>query len=227
MVCSDWAKENDLTISIERLDKPLRRPRRTAEDLEQRLRSVPGAAAALALPFVDDVSRLRSEGYINKFKVTDASTVSEYGGIVGQIYYMTAYEIDDDEALIIETKVPAKCQYRSIMLANEIDETLDASHNQISLNDSQAEPDDDGVLRVVVSAKDPGVANWLDTTGHGKGLIEQRWTNCSERPTTSIRRVNFADVRKSLPEGSKRITTEQRDHEIRERHFHFQLRPIW
>ena len=47
-------------------------------------------------------------------------------------------------------------------------ETIDYANHQSSLNGFQAVLDDDGVFRAVVSARDPGVANWLDTAGHGQ-----------------------------------------------------------
>jgi hypothetical protein len=99
---------------------------------------------------------------VNKLKVLD---VSQVGGLTGQSYYEGAYDLGDDEALVIEARVPAKGVYRSLILGNDIQETTDWYNNHSSLNDSQAKPDRDGVLRVVVSATDPGVPNWLDTAG--------------------------------------------------------------
>jgi len=71
-----------------------------------------------------------------------------------------------DEALILEAKVPARCTYWSVILTNEIYETTDWYNHQGSLNGSQLRVDDDGIIRVVISAKDPGVPNWLDTAGY-------------------------------------------------------------
>src|SRR3546814_9531355 len=71
-----------------------------------------------------------------------------------------------DEALIVEAEVPTQCGYASLILTNDIYETTDWYNNQASLNNAQWRVDGDGILRVVVSAKDPCVPNWLDTSGY-------------------------------------------------------------
>src|SRR3546814_4447125 len=69
-----------------------------------------------------------------------------------------------DEALIVEAEVPTQCGYASLILTNDIYGTTDWYNNQASLNNAQWRVAGDGILRVVVSAKDPGVPNWLDTS---------------------------------------------------------------
>jgi hypothetical protein len=223
MVSSDWNKEIDPTISIERVDVPVNRTRPSAADLEQRLRRLPAATGAIALLFVDHVEGLRRQGYVNSLKILDTS---QLGGLSGQFYYEGAYELSDDEALIVEAKAPAKCAYRSMILTNELYETTDWYNNQSSLNDSQAKADADGVLRIVVSAHDPGVPNWLDTAGYGRGLIQGRWTGCDSQPIPTVHKVLLADLRKSLPP-TPTIAPDERQRLIRERRAQLQQRPLW
>jgi hypothetical protein len=224
MVSSAWNQELDPTISIERIDVPVTRPRPTAAALEQRLRRLPAATSAIALLFVDHVEGLRRQGYVNHLKIFDTS---QLGGLAGQFYYEGAYDLRDDEALIVETKAPAKCIYRSMILTNELYETTDWYNNQSSLNDSQAKPDADGVLRIVVSTRDPGVPNWLDTAGYGQGLIQGRWTGCDSQPVPTVRKVASSDIRKSLPPQTPTLTPEERQQVIRERRAELQQRPLW
>jgi hypothetical protein len=153
--------------------------------------------------------------------------MAQNGALKGQFYYEGAYDLAGDEALIVEAKVPAKCQYSSIILTNAIYETTDWTDNHSSLNDSQARPDADGVLRVVISAKDPGVANWLDTAGYRQGVVQGRWMNCDSQPVPSVRKLALADVRKALPPGTALVTPAQRDRIIRDRRAAFQQRPLW
>src|SRR3546814_231326 len=120
---------------------------------------------------LDHVVQLRKEGYINKLKIFDV--VSNLGGLFGQFYYEGAYELGPDEALIVEAEVPTQCGYASLILTNDIYETTDWYNNQASLNNAQWRVDGDGILRVVVSAKDPGVPNWLDTSGDPSGAIQR------------------------------------------------------
>jgi hypothetical protein len=224
MVSSDWAHERAPTVSIERIDLPMGRPRPTAAQMEQRLRALPPIVDLMAQMFVDHVEKLRAEGYVNKFKVFD---VSMMGGLVGQFYYEAAYDLSDDEALIVEVKEPAHCPYRSLILTNEIYETTDWYNNHSSLNGSQARTDKDAVLRIVISAKDPGVPNWLDTAGYFKGVIQGRWTDCDSQPIPTIRKVALEDVRKLLPPETPAVTPAQRDEIIRARRAALQQRPHW
>ena len=224
MVGSDWAKERDPAVSIERVDRPVTRPRTSAAELQARLERLPVQTGFIAMLLMNRGINLRNEGYINKLKVMD---MARNGGLVGQFYYEGAYELTDNEALIVEAKVPAKCHYSSILLTNAIYETTDWTNNHSSLNDSQARPDADGVLRVVISAKDPGVANWLDTAGYPQGVVQGRWMDCDSQPVPSVRKVALADVHKSLPPGTRLVTPAERDRIIRDRRAAFQQRPLW
>lgn len=223
MVSSDWSREEPSTISIERIDKPVGRLRASAEDLEQRLRGLAQQTEFMALMFPDHVEQLRQEGYVNRLKVLDVG----FGALAGQFYYEGAFDLADDEALIIESPVPARCQYRSLILTNDVFETIDWYNNHSSLNDAQALPDADGRLRIVVSAKDPGVRNWLDTAGHRRGVVQGRWTECDSEPMPEVRKVKLADVAASLPAGVATVTPEERQEVIRERRRAYLERPQW
>lgn len=223
-VASNWATERDPRISIERVDKPVERPRPAAEEFEKRLDALGDQIEHLALLLVNHVETLRKQGFINKLTVFD---VSHMGGLVGQSYYEGAYELKPDEALIVEAKVPQGCTYWSIILTNDLFETTDWYNNQSSLNDSQARVDADGVVRYVVSAKDPGVPNWLDTSGYASGVIQGRWADCSSNPIPSVRKVDFSRVRASLPSDTPTLTPQDREKNIRERRSKLQQRPLW
>lgn len=223
MVSADWGKEAEPTFAIERTDKPIGRPRPPAATLEQRLRALPRAIDFIALLFVDHVEQLRSQGFVNKLKVFDVP----FGALAGQFYYEGVYDLKDDEALIIESPVPAKCDYRSLILTNEIYETTDWINNHSALNDTQAPPDSDGKLRIVVSAKDPGVLNWMDTAGYPTGIIQGRWTGCDTQPIPDVRKVKIKDVATLLPKDTARVTPEQRQAIIRERRRTLMERPYW
>ncbi|MEO6717747.1 MAG: hypothetical protein ABIM50_10945 [Novosphingobium sp.] len=223
MVSADWGKEAEPTFAIERTDKPVSRPRVPATTLEQRLGALPRAVDYIGLMFVDHVEQLRSQGFVNKLKVFDVP----FGALAGQFYYEGVYDLKEDEALIIESPVPAKCDYRSLILTNEIYETTDWINNHASLNDTQAKPDSDGKLRIVVSAKDPGVANWMDTSGYPVGVIQGRWTGCDSQPIPDVHKVKVRDVPGLLPRDTPRVSAEQRQTTIRERRRALMERPYW
>ena len=223
-VQADTSKERDPTISIERIDIPPQRARTPAATVEARLRDLPRAAALLPSIFVTSGARLRADGFLHKFKMVDAA---QNGGLSGQVYYSSAYELADDEVLLITTRPPAKCLYRSIQLATEFEETIDWHNNQSSLNDMQAKPDRDGVLRIVISARDPGIPNWLDTSGYRRGIVAGRWMGCDSNPTPTIEKLPLAELRARLPADTPSVSPAQRETSIRDRREVLQQRPLW
>ncbi|WP_395397271.1 hypothetical protein WBP07_31850 [Novosphingobium sp. BL-8A] len=224
MVGSDWEHKKEPSLSIERVDRPAPRPRPNADKLEAALRGIPASAGFIAPLLVDRPGKLRAEGYVNKLKAVD---LTQLGGLAGQFYFEGAYALKKDEALLIETAVPAKCTYHSLILTNDIYETTDWYNNQSSLNGGQSSIDSDGTLRVVVSGKDPGVPNWLDTAGYDTGVIQGRWMECSSQPIPTVRKVALSELPKLLPKGTPHITPEQRDAQIRARRATLQQRPLW
>ena len=53
--------------------------------------------------------------------------------------------------------------------------SLDYINHQTSLTADQARIDPDGMMRFVISERDPGVANWLELTGRRRGYVQIRW----------------------------------------------------
>jgi hypothetical protein len=63
--------------------------------------------------------------------------------------------------------------------------------------------DPDGMIRMVVSRQNPGVANWIETTGKQRGIAQFRWQRADRELTESdgpaVEIVNVADVPSRLP----------------------------
>lgn len=223
LVSSDWSKEAEPRLTIERLSGPMGRRRPSADELTARLKALPQAIDFIAPMFVDRVQKLADEGYVNKFK----TMVPPMGALDSQFYYDGVFDLKDDEALIVESPVPTTCKYRSLILTNALYETIDWTNNHSSLNAAQAQPDADGKLRIVISAKDPGVKNWLDTAGYPRGIIQGRWTGCDSQPIPSLTKVKVKDVLKALPKDVAMVTPDERDAIIRERNRAYQMRKLW
>ena len=82
-------------------------------------------------------------------------------------------DLGDDEVLVIEGTVPT-CRYWSIQLLTRFMESGDWLHHPVFLTGRDIVPNDDGTFRVVVAHRDPGVPNWLATTGLTSGNIAVR-----------------------------------------------------
>jgi hypothetical protein len=91
-------------------------------------------------------------------------------GAVDIVNMMTRYELASDAALVIEGRFPP-CRWAGIALWNRYLQTLDYRHHRVSLNRAQLALEPDGSFRAVVSERDPGVPNWIETTGDNTGTI--------------------------------------------------------
>ncbi|MCX7863654.1 MAG: hypothetical protein N2423_01235 [Novosphingobium sp.] len=223
MVSADWAREEEPTLSIERVDLPIGRKRPSAEALQQRLRGLSDAIDFIAPMFMGHVEEFREAGYVNRFRIYEVG----YGALEGQFYYNAYYDLAEDEALIVESDVPGSCKYRSLILTNEVYETIDWYNNHSSLNIAQAAPDSDGKLRIVVAHRDPGVKNWLDTAGYPNGIIQGRWTGCDSQPVPKAIKVKLGELSKHMPADVATVTPEQRQHILRERRRALLERRLW
>jgi hypothetical protein len=119
------------------------------------------------------------------------------------------WELEPDEALILEV-TPPEGVYWSYSLGNQWWETIHYGRRQSSLNAHQAVVDADGVLRVVISGRDPGVANWLDTAGHSNGSMILRCVRTETAPVPTARVVTFEDVVAELPADTATVTPDER-----------------
>jgi hypothetical protein len=150
-----------------------------------------------------------------------------YVGGADDIYYGNdLFRLAPDEAMILETELP-DARYWSFQLGNLWFHSLDFANRQTSLNGRQAQLDSDGRLRIVVAHEDPGVPNWLDTTGHEEGLLQYRWIWTRDNPQPSVRIVKFDELREQLPADTPRVDPSQRRATIAARQRHMRRREPW
>ena len=150
-----------------------------------------------------------------------------FGGQATNLYAGGVFELAPDEALLVEVTVPVEPAYSGFHVSNLWGESLDFANHQSSLNGYQAETDADGVQRYIVAHADPGVANWIDTTGLPEGFLSLRWSY-SEKPdalpTARVVKLPFGEVRASLPASTRSVSAEERRERIRIRQAHVQRR---
>jgi len=123
--------------------------------------------------------------------------------------------------------LPEQRVYWNVQVVDALWNQVELVHRQSSLNGHQAHIDSDGRFRAVLSVEDPGVANWLDSGGHLKGLLIGRWYRSSSHPTPTLTKVKLAQLRDHLPPDTLMLTPVQRAEALRERRVGAQLRRRW
>ena len=149
------------------------------------------------------------------------------GGQSTNVYSGGVFDLQPDDALIIEVVVPVAPAYMGFHLSNLWGESLDYANHTSSLNGFQSEPDPDGTFRYVVAGDDPAVPNWLDTAGHRGGFLALRWTYSkppAQLPTAKVAKVSLAGVRQHLPATTRTVSAEERREQITVRQEHVQRR---
>jgi hypothetical protein len=163
----------------------------------------------------------------NDLNTPSFAAIQTGGGQTTNLYAGGVYELAANEALVIESRVPEPAAYEGFHLANLWGESLDFANHVTSLNRHQAVADADGAIRYVIAHRDPGVPNWLDTTGLGEGFMALRWTYSRkpERlPTVAVKKVALDAVRGQLPPATGVVSPEERRAQIRVRQHHVQRR---
>jgi hypothetical protein len=165
----------------------------------------------------------------NEFNQINAASGATGGGMSSNLYAGGVFELAPDEALVVESRVVREPEYVGFQLANLWGESLEYANAVGSLNGFQSEPDPDGAVRLVVAHRDPGVPNWLDTTGHPEGFVTARWAYSetparSEWPTVAARKVPFDEIGRHLLEGTRKVSPEERLAQVRVRQEHVKRR---
>jgi hypothetical protein len=150
-------------------------------------------------------------GPITPFRPPETAT-----GLGGQAYGMGAYRCGPDEAVILEVE-PPDARYWSFSLATWFWESADIADRQCSVNHTQAHVDEDGVVRIVLAQRDPGVANWIDAAGYEVGTLAIRYLHADRIETVGYRTVSLDRLRDELPAGTRWVTPEERAEVIRAR----------
>jgi hypothetical protein len=112
-----------------------------------------------------------------------------YGWAAGDAAYaMGAFDLADDEALVIEGRSP-DCAFWNMCLWNPFLHTYNYDYERVTINGTQVTYRPDGSWIIVVAGRDPGHSNWVSTAGHQQGRIWFRWflpSATPERPTAKV-----------------------------------------
>lgn len=135
---------------------------------------------------------------------------TEPGGAENIAYGRCFWNLAEDEALIVTSEVPIAQYWGFTIHTLTWLESGDFSRRQTSLSGDQIQLDEDGLARLVLSARDPGVPNWIDTEGRPQGLLAYRWAWAETMPTPTAQLVKLDEVLDRLPDDHPVVTGEER-----------------
>jgi hypothetical protein len=160
--------------------------------------------------FLDFGAMPAANDFVPPMDMSSMGAAAENRPVIGR------FELEPNQALILEFE-PPEGVYWSISLGNPWLETIHYGRHQSSLNGHQAVVDPDGMVRFVLAARDPGVANWLDTAGHSNGAMLLRCVRTETAPVPSSRVVMVDEVVAALPADTTMTKPEERAHVVEAR----------
>ncbi|MCB0941357.1 MAG: DUF1214 domain-containing protein [Mycobacterium sp.] len=202
----DWDTEVPAALKIERLGDAVEPEERSLDpeaSVSRQLHALGDFVHDNLKFFLDFGAMPPANGFLPPADMSSMGAAAENRPVIGR------FALQPDEALILELK-PPEGVYWSLSLGNPWLETINYGRHQSSLNGHQAAVDPDGVARFVLSARDPGVANWLDTAGYSNGAMLLRCVRTESAPVPASRVVKIDDVMSELPAGTATTTADER-----------------
>lgn len=198
-VSSDWSTEKSGMVRIRRADRVgAAPPPLTMDVLTKRY----GVAGKMLLSRLRTFLAFPQWFYLNLPVNTMTEPRSTPGGLTTQYSSAGHYELDDEQVMII-TVPKSDAPYQGFQLGSMWYLSLDYINHQTSLTADQARVDPDGMIRLVVSERNPGLANWIERTGHARGYVQFRWQRLSRemkpQDGPQVEVVSMAELPQRLP----------------------------
>jgi hypothetical protein len=179
----DWDTEEPARLVIEREGAVYPPPKSDMSAVAERVKMMNDWMHTISNVAIRDASEILN-GEPNTLKAHVFPTGANH-----EVDYYSAYSLcKPDEAVVIEFK-PPNVRYWGVTLCGVDGGALQPHTRQVSINGHQAAVDADGKVRIVVSHVDPGVRNWLDTSGHDLALIACRILSPAATPTFGMKVV--------------------------------------
>ncbi|MGA7245925.1 MAG: hypothetical protein WBX19_22265 [Terracidiphilus sp.] len=140
---------------------------------------------------------------LNSFRPELARTETKLPAVTSGLW-----QLAPDEVLVIEFPGP-EADFWGLQLASSLWHTLDYANRFTSINQAQMQPEPNGMCRVVLSHRDPGLYNWLDTMGLECGLMIIRFCGAAKASVPKTRLLKAADVGDELRD-ARRCSSDER-----------------
>jgi hypothetical protein len=187
----DRRREAAADLHLERLGADGPPPPLSSLQLAAGLRGAASYVRGTAFLFADWAEGFRREP--NRILEMDPKVTGGAHGDPNIHFFMGWWELEADEALVIET-TPPPCVYWNFQLNNVWMESLDYRYRPVTVNKHSARYRPDGSIRLVVSERNLGFANWMDTAGHRRGTMGLRWVKADHHPLPTARVCRVEDV---------------------------------
>jgi hypothetical protein len=207
---------------IERLDMTTPRPVPTPEETIE--------AMNWAADFVYNVVDFWPEYLWEKNEQTDPRTINRFASEAtatrgsggkdarrGRLGSSARWVVQPDEALILE--FDHDDGFWMLTCEGQFANSMDFLYRPVSYTPSRTRVDPDGRIRLVVTAKDPGYANWVDNQGYTAGILAFRSVMERSLPDLRTKVVEVADLARHMHPQSPKVTAEERADQLRQR-FH-------
>ena len=188
---ADRSVEKLAELTIEPLDAPGVPPRLTDASLAEQLTGMAWTIAKLTT--LHKTIRPELLTTPNELSTATGADLGAADTTPDNLYMLGTFRLDPGESLLLELD-PPQTRYWSVTLENIWHECIEPRRRRSSLTNAAAVADPDGTVRVVISADDPGVANWLDTGGRHRGFVLVRWLDHPVAPAARTRVVPNAEV---------------------------------
>jgi hypothetical protein len=203
----DWNRELPNTVTVRRLDAAAPAAR-THDALVQQ------AAQQIAQSIDESLKFLNGFVWSHPANELDPFVRGLQDGVQGAVVAVNRYSFKDDEAVVI-TLDPISARYIGFQVTDPWLRSVPYRNRSGSLSSAQARPNADGSFTYVLSAKDPGVWNWLDTGGLHDGALVVRWELLSQPPQVGKavreeRVVKLSELAAALPAGAAGVDSSAR-----------------
>nr|WP_314464223.1 DUF1214 domain-containing protein [uncultured Novosphingobium sp.] len=140
----------------------------------------------------------------------------------GRMAAHMVWHLEPDEALIVEMDWHEG--FWLFGMGGALMGSMDFLHRPVSYTPARAKVDEDGVVRLILAHRDPGLNNWLDTQGFSDGNLTYRNLMSQQPATFRTHLVKAAELANHLPKSTAKADPAARAVMLLERYRAIKLR---